>query len=94
MTKNETKWEYNYLKLYEYIQIHKQFPDKKKEEQRGLLNWWKYNKRLIKSKNIDNVRLQRLIALSEMRLKRQPSSHIALSPTDNHLSEDIDGDIL
>ena len=94
MTKNETKWEYNYLKLYEYILIHKQFPDKKKEEHRGLLNWWKYNKRLIKSKNIDNVRLQRLIALSEMRLKRQPYSHIALSPTDNHLSEDVDGDIL
>ena len=34
MTKNETKWEYNYLKLYEYILIHKQFPDKKKDKQK------------------------------------------------------------
>ena len=47
-TKNDLKWEENYQLLKAYIIEHKHLPDKKKIENRGLLNWWKYNKKRIK----------------------------------------------
>lgn len=48
MTKNEKKWAENYELLKEYIAEHRQLPDKKKVEHRSLLNWWKYNRKLIR----------------------------------------------
>ena len=44
-SRNEEKWNANYLALKEYILAHGHLPDKKKVENRGLLNWWKYNKK-------------------------------------------------
>ena len=41
-------WQDNYDALCAYVKEHHQFPDKKKEESRGLLNWWKYNKKRMK----------------------------------------------
>ncbi len=42
MDREET-WNKNYQALKAYVEEHKQFPDKKKVENRALLNWWKYN---------------------------------------------------
>lgn len=39
-SRNEEKWNANYSALKEYIQAHGHLPDKKKVENRGLLNWW------------------------------------------------------
>ena len=38
-TKNEQKWQVNYVQLKDYILEHHQLPDKKKIENRGSLNW-------------------------------------------------------
>ena len=38
-SRNEEKWNANYLALKEYILAHGHLPDKKKVENRGLLNW-------------------------------------------------------
>lgn len=38
MTKNEHNWLANYNALKEYISVHHHLPDKKKVENRGLLN--------------------------------------------------------
>lgn len=46
-------WQDNYDALCAYVKVHRQFPDKKKEESRGLLNWWKYNKKRIKQGKLD-----------------------------------------
>ena len=70
-TKNEQKWQVNYVQLKEYILEHHQLPDKKKIENRGVLNWWKYNKKLIKSGKLDAERIALLEALSNMRLKKE-----------------------
>ena len=43
-TKNEEKWLSHYKALRCYLEANHQLPDKKKVENRGLLNWWKYNK--------------------------------------------------
>lgn len=55
MTKNEKKWAENYELLKEYIAEHRQLPDKKKVEHRSLLNWWKYNRKLIRQGKLDEV---------------------------------------
>lgn len=67
MTTNERNWLSNYNALKEYISVHHQLPDKKKVENRGLLNWWKYNKKRIKLKKIDDEKIAMLQELSDMR---------------------------
>lgn len=64
---NDTRWQENYQQLRAYIIAHRHLPDKKKVENRGLLNWWKYNKKLIKQGKISAERHQLLIELSDMR---------------------------
>ena len=44
----EDTWNKKYQALKAYVEEHKQFPDKKKVENRALLNWWKYNKKRMK----------------------------------------------
>lgn len=46
--KREEQWLVNYERLKAYIALHHQLPAKTRVENRGLLNWWKYNKRLEK----------------------------------------------
>ena len=62
-TRNEQKWQANFNKLKAYIEEHGQLPDKKKEPDRNLLNWWKYNKRLIKQGKMDAERYVKLMML-------------------------------
>ena len=65
--KNEERWLLNYNLLREYILEHHFLPGKKKVENRGLLNWWKYNKKLIKSGKLDAERTKMLEKLSQLR---------------------------
>lgn len=65
--KNEQKWEMKYEQLKNYIQEHHHLPDKKKMDNRGLLNWWKYNKKMSKLGQLDAERVARLQELSDMR---------------------------
>ena len=65
--KNEQKWEMKYEQLKNYIQEHHHLPDKKKVDNRGLLNWWKYNKKMSKLGQLDAERVARIQELSDMR---------------------------
>lgn len=65
--KNEERWLYNYTELKSYIEEHGQLPNKKKTENRRLLNWWKYSRKLIKLGKISNERAKMLAKLSETR---------------------------
>ena len=67
MNTREQNWLNGYEALKHYIEEHKQLPDKKKVEDRGLLNWWKYNKKLIKSGKLDAERTKMLEELSQLR---------------------------
>ena len=73
MDREET-WNKNYQALKAYVEEHKQFPDKKKVENRGLLNWWKYNQKLIRRGALDDERCQMLQRLSDMRTSIAPRS--------------------
>lgn len=64
---NECKWRENYEALRKYVETHRQFPDKKKVENRGLLNWWKYNKKRIKLGKLNAEKMALLQELSNMR---------------------------
>lgn len=67
-TVNETKWLAKYQQLKDYVVQYHQLPDKKKVENRGLLNWWKYNKKLAKLDKLSEEKLQMLQELSDSRI--------------------------
>ena len=67
MQTRETKWHDNYRKLAEYVELHHQLPDKKKVGNRGLLNWWKYNKKRMKDGYLEAEKTILLKNLSDMR---------------------------
>lgn len=69
----DEQWFYNYALLKAFIEETGHLPNKKKVENRGLLNWWKYNKKLIKAGKLDAERMQLLDELSNMRTSIEPS---------------------
>ena len=66
MDREET-WNKKYQALKAYVEEYKQFPDKKKVENRALLNWWKYNKKRMKQGAMTEDKQALLIELSNMR---------------------------
>lgn len=68
MGKTEDKWNANYDALKAFVETYLHLPNKKKVENRGLLNWWKYNQRLIKQGKLAVERVQLLSELSKMRI--------------------------
>lgn len=67
MSKREANWQESYKELLAYVEEHGQLPNKKKADKRGLLNWWKYNKKLMKAGKLDDEHMQLLIELSDKR---------------------------
>ena len=68
---NEQRWQENYDLLMAYVLEHHQWHNKKKEEQRGLLNWWKYNLRLVRQGKLSPERTELLRQLSNLRNVRE-----------------------
>ena len=68
---NEQRWQENYDQLMAYVLEHHQLPNKKKEEQRGLLNCWKYNLRLVRQGKLSPERTELLRQLSNLRNVRE-----------------------
>lgn len=89
----DEQWFCNYALLKAFIEETGHLPNKKKVENRGLLNWWKYNKKLIKAGKLDAERMQLLDELSNMRtsiessINMEPSASTEasdkLQPSDN-----------
>ena len=77
-TVNETKWLAKYLQLKEYVEQHHQLPDKKKVENRRLLNWWKYNKKLAKQGKLSEEKLRMLQELSDSRIIKSDKKSLFL----------------
>lgn len=74
MKKSEIKWIENYKQLLDYVMVNGQLPDKRKVENRRLLNWWKYNRKLMKAGTLDKQRVQLLEQLGNMRIVYQVTS--------------------
>lgn len=64
---HEEMWLEKYVLLKQFIEKNGHLPNKKKVENRGLLNWWKYNMKLVKQGRLDGERLRLLQELSDMR---------------------------
>ena len=67
-TKRDEEWTANYMLLKAYVEANHQLPDKKMVENRALLNWWKYNKKVFKQGKLATWKLEKLKSLSNMRL--------------------------
>ena len=52
------------------MEEHHQHTDKKKPDNRNLLNWWKYNRKCIKAGKLNAERLEKLRKINEMRYER------------------------
>lgn len=63
----EERWMDSYMALTDYVRAHRQLPDKKKVENRGLLNWWKYNRKCAKKGSLDDRKIEMLRKLNELR---------------------------
>lgn len=72
----DSKWQENYCQLRYYIEIHRQLPDKKKVENRRLLNWWKYNKKQAKLCKLTPEKLEKMRELNDMRIIKNDNSSL------------------
>lgn len=68
MEKREQKWLENYERLRAYVMEHRHLPSKRQVENRALLNWWKYNRRLIRIGTLDEKKESLLNEVSELRV--------------------------
>ena len=66
-SKREQNWLDKYALLMAYVQEHHHLPDKRKVENRGLLNWWKYNRKLVRRDLLDEEHTRLLEQLGRMR---------------------------
>ena len=65
--KRNVRWILCYDAVKEYVKEHRQLPDKHKVENRALLNWWKYNMKLLRNGKLSEEKKKQLRQLSEMR---------------------------
>lgn len=70
LSRSQLNWNMKYNELKAYLKEHHQLPDKKKPDNRGLLNWWKYNRRLAKKDLLPLDRFIKFQKLNEMRIVR------------------------
>ena len=80
MGKTEDKWNANYDALKAFVETYRHLPNKKKVENRGLLNWWKYNQRLIKQ---GKLAVERVQLLSELGATDKPCGEGVRTLTQN-----------
>lgn len=81
--KRSQNWFRNYELLKAYVQENKHLPGKRRVENRGLLNWWKYNRKLILQGKLDKERVQMLDELGQMRdMPRSTQLYADMFPED------------
>lgn len=64
--KKEANWNENYRSLRRYVEEHRHLPQKTVVEGRGMLNWWKYNKKCRKAGTLSEEQMRLLDALKGM----------------------------
>lgn len=67
MTKNDENWLRNYELLRLWTLEHGHFPNRAKLEGRALLNWYKYNAKLIRQGKLTEEREQMIHTLENLR---------------------------
>lgn len=78
--KNEENWIANYEALKTYIEEHHHLLDKHKEENRGLLNWWKYQMKTKKAGTLTVEQEGMLQELADSRSKEHTGGRRKKSP--------------
>lgn len=80
-------WNRNFRKLKAYIDEFHHLPDKKKVENRGILNWVKYNRKKIKAGTLDpeKERLFSSLLASRHSELNSASRHAGLDPASSSI---------
>ena len=69
--KNDIKWHEKYIRLRSYLSVQHQLPDKRKEENRELFYWWKYNIKQLRQGKLTSQKEQLLSKLNSMRADKK-----------------------
>lgn len=73
MLSRDQKWLDTCERLKAYILEHRHLPGKKKDdkENRPLLNWWKYNRKLLHAGKLSDERAILLNKVGDLRFEKQ-----------------------
>ncbi len=63
----DVNWHFKYRHVWTFVQIHRRYPSRHHPEEHVLLNWMKYNRRLINKGLLSEERIQLLKKLEELR---------------------------
>ncbi len=66
LSKNDRNWREKYLALRSFVVENGRLPDKNFVENRGLLNWWKYNKKCLKAGTLNE---EKHILIESLKMK-------------------------
>lgn len=64
--KQEDRWNEHYEEIMAFMQLHHRRPSKHRLEEHDMLNWIKYNKKLISKNKLSEERVERFNALLAM----------------------------
>lgn len=79
---NDNNWDINFRLLEAYVGEHHHLPDKKKVENRGLLNWAKYQRKKINEGTLDEERKRMFLELMDRRTKEHTGGRRKKEKTD------------
>lgn len=63
----DVNWHFKYRSVWTFVQIHRRYPSRHHPEEHILLNWMKYNRRLINKGLLSEDKIQLLKKLEELR---------------------------
>ena len=59
----EDRWNQHYEEIVAFMRLHRRRPSKHRPEERDMLNWMKYNKKLISKNKLAEERVEKFNAL-------------------------------
>ncbi len=63
----DVNWHFKYRSVWTFVQIHRRYPSRHHPEEHILLNWMKYNRRLINKGLLSEDKILLLKKLEELR---------------------------
>ncbi|MGM9687548.1 MAG: hypothetical protein ACI3YD_00720 [Alloprevotella sp.] len=63
----EVNWLFKYKHVWTFVQMHRRYPSRHHPEEHVLLNWMKYNRKLINRGMLSEERVKLLKKLDELR---------------------------
>lgn len=84
MITQDERWEKNYQQIIAYVNTFKRWPSKHRIEDHRMLNWLKYNRKLVAENRLEPERKKRFEALLSMAAQYHKVNQHAYVQTKNN----------